>query len=1094
MSRPDPFFPFLTRGGPAGRIIPMGHIGLSEPASAMRPLRRRLSPLALLAAALFLLCSLSHAAYLSNIPQSLRQPDGTPLHCLASGDEYFNWLHDSNGYTIVQDPDTGYYMYAAPGPSGTLAPSAHIAGRSNPAALGFSPRLLPSAAVQQRLRASARRLFLSSEPTPAPRTGTINNLVVFIRFSGESEFTDSPSTFTQMLNASGASDNSMYHYFYEASYSRLAVASTLYPTPAATILSYQDAYTRGYYQPYNAVSNTIGYTGGNNGAERTIREHTLLKNAVAAIAAQVPSGLVIDADGDGRVDNIVFVVYGSPTGWATLLWPHQWALYTQSAYINGKRVYTYNLQLRTTIDTGVLCHEMFHSIGAPDLYHYSYDGLTPVGAWDIMEYDANPPQHMGAFMKWRYGTWISSIPEITAAGTYSLSPLTSATGNCYKIRSPNSTTEYFLLEYRRRTGIFESSLPGEGLLVYRINSAQDGLGNDAGPPDEVYIYRLDGTLTANGQVNSAAFSSASGRTVINDTTNPSSFLSDGSAGGLRVSNVGAVGSTISFMVSFPPAIKLSTAKLRYGAVVGGSATRDQKVTVSNAGQGTFAWTASSSQSWLSVTPTSGTDTGTLTIRANPSGLSAGSYAGTIAVTSAGASNSPQNIAVDFTVYAAGSSASPFGSFDTPTNNATVMSSIAVTGWSLDDIEVTGVKIYRNPVGAETGTRIYIGDGTFIEGSRPDVETVYPYLPLNYRAGWGYMLLTNFMPGGGNGTFTLYAYATDKEGHEALIGSKTITCDNLHAVKPFGAIDTPTQGGEISGALYYNFGWALTPMPNMIPTDGSTLGVWIDGELVGRPKYNNFRDDIAALFPGYANSNGAVGVFDLDTTAYENGMHNIAWSVRDNAGNEDGVGSRFFWILNTGTPAPEAQSGGEGSDSGRNSSGARGQGALSRVSDLTGFMDRDGGPIYIRRGYDRSGPPESVVPRRTFNPGNAVIPRPGEGPVVVVEELERIEILLGDKAWASDADRRAAERAGLALTTSGKAAPKAEFPQKEARWEGYLIVGDELRRLPIGSTFDSAAGIFSWLPGPGFLGDYQLVFVERSSRLQQRMTIKIGVRS
>jgi hypothetical protein len=267
--------------------------------------------------------------------------------------------------------------------------------------------------------------------------------------------------------------------------------------------------------------------------------------------------LIVDGDGDGYVDNVCFIIYGGPTGWSSLLWPHHWSLYSQTAYINDKLVYTYNFQLQTSLASsgvGVLCHEMFHSLGSPDLYHYSHDGLKPVYQWDIMENDLNPPQHMGAYMKFRYGTWISSIPEITSDGTYSLNPLTSSTNNCYKIASPNSTTEYFLVEYRRQTGTFESSLPGEGLLVYRINTAMDGEGNRNGPPDEVYIYRPNGTTSLNGSPGLANFSLEVGRTNINDSTNPSSFLSNGESGGLDVSDVGSAGETISFKVALlePP--------------------------------------------------------------------------------------------------------------------------------------------------------------------------------------------------------------------------------------------------------------------------------------------------------------------------------------------------------------------------------------------------------------------------------------------------------------------------------------------------------------------------------------------------------------
>jgi hypothetical protein len=94
-----------------------------------------------------------------------------------------------------------------------------------------------------------------------------------------------------------------------------------------------------------------------------------------------------------------------------------------------------------------------------------------------------------------------------------------------------------------------------------------------------------------------------------------------------------------------------------------------------------------------------------------------------------------------------------------------------------------------------------------------------------------------------------------------------------------------------------FGWALTPPPAAIPTDGSTIWLVIDEALVGHPVYDQYRSDIAGLFPGYSNSNGAVGYSILDTTTLTNGMHTVAWSVPDSLGRVDGLGSRYFWVQN-----------------------------------------------------------------------------------------------------------------------------------------------------------------------------------------------------
>lgn len=244
---------------------------------------------------------------------------------------------------------------------------------------------------------------------------------------------------------------------------------------------------------------------------------------------------------------------------------------------------------------------------------------------------------------------------------------------------------------------------------------------------------------------------------------------------------------------------------------------------------------------------------------------------------------------------------PFGSLDSPANGADVSGSVAITGWALDNSAVADVKIYY----LSSGNPVFVGTADFVEGARPDVQQAYPNYPNASGAGWGYMLLTHFLPNKGNGTFTFQAVATDDDGNTVTLGSSTVTIDNANSLEPFGAIDTPAQGGIVSGKSYVVFGWALTPRPNSIPTDGSTINVMVDGAAVGHPTYNQYRSDIATLFPGYANSNGAVGYFYLDTTEYQNGVHTISWTVKDSAGNSAGIGSRYFTIDNPSSPPAQS---------------------------------------------------------------------------------------------------------------------------------------------------------------------------------------------
>jgi hypothetical protein len=233
----------------------------------------------------------------------------------------------------------------------------------------------------------------------------------------------------------------------------------------------------------------------------------------------------------------------------------------------------------------------------------------------------------------------------------------------------------------------------------------------------------------------------------------------------------------------------------------------------------------------------------------------------------------------------------------------VSGSLGFTGWALSLAGISWVDLWREPNAGEGNNLVYIGQASSITGSRPDVEADYPAYPENTSAGWGFLILTNELPsndgntGVGNGTYNIHAIAHDLDGNSKDLGTKTIAVDNKDATAPFGGIDTPAQGGTASGSAYVNFGWALTQPGKMIPTSGSTIRVYIDGAPVGHPVYNNYRVDIATLFPGYANAQGAVGYYRIDTTKLSNGLHTISWSVKDSAGQTAGIGSRYFIVQN-----------------------------------------------------------------------------------------------------------------------------------------------------------------------------------------------------
>jgi hypothetical protein len=489
-------------------------------------------------------------------------------------------------------------------------------------------------------------------------------------------------------------------------------------------------------------------------------------------------------------------------------------------------------------------------------------------------------------------------------------------------------------------------------------------------------------------------------------------------------------------------LALERARLSYAAVRSGSAitsmSPNQRVLVTQTVSNSVSWSASvtSGSSWLRVSPSGGTGTAPVTISIVPGSLNAGTYNGVVRIRPSGTTLN-LNIAVQARVYNAGASGAPVGVIDTPQDGiVNVAGAVPVTGWAVDDVAVSRVDIYRDSVGGEApGSQVFIGTAAFVAGSRPDVENAYPDAPLNYRSGWGFMVLTNMLPDqntgratGGNGPFAVHAYAIDAEGRTNYLGTKRFTANNTQSIRPFGSIDTPSQGGVASGSAYMVFGWAISPRAT-IPTNGSTIMAYVDGNPVGRPTYNNYRADIATMFPGYANSNGAVGYLPLNTTLLSNGTHTISWVVTDNQGNSQGIGSRFFTVQN-GTSAMTAAA----VDSSTITAGSHGASIGESVETVTS-VPAEYAFVSVKKVASDDPTPQLVFPEWT-------------GAISVhTQETEQVEVKLAN-----------------------------QFDGGGGQYEGYVVTGEKLRPLPVGSSLNTATGDFKWQPGPGFVGSYEFVFI------------------
>ena len=448
--------------------------------------------------------------------------------------------------------------------------------------------------------------------------GDFSNLVVFLRFADEDEevFENTFSYYEKMFNNSEVGANSVYNYFKEASYNQLFWSSVFYPkaSDSGRIISYQAKNNRAYYRKYSSI-NPEGYADDVLGVNKLTREQNLVKELSDALADIVPPNEIIDADDNGIVDNLCIIVSGrSEIGNTHLLWPHRSTLYTKDGIIQGKKVNEYIMLFDDAngfgstvtplkINTGVLCHEMSHTLGTYDLYHENVrTDLNPVGVWDLMSDNMEVPQHMSAYTKYKYCKWIDEIPQISVPGKYVLNPVggTSNENVAYKIQ-PTGSDEYFILEYRSKTnGTFDKNLPGSGLLIYRVNPYYTGNNAYDGSSkyDELYLFRPGGTTVTDGKIEEAFFSRESGRTAFGGDAEYKPFYTNGEEARFAIGNVSSCGETIEFEL-FPLASRIYLPQSKVS--LPGNADKTTQVIL----EADIAWQILTIPDWLDVFPKQG---------------------------------------------------------------------------------------------------------------------------------------------------------------------------------------------------------------------------------------------------------------------------------------------------------------------------------------------------------------------------------------------------------------------------------------------------------------------------------------------------------
>jgi M6 family metalloprotease-like protein len=229
---------------------------------------------------------------------------------------------------------------------------------------------------------------------------------------------------------------SMYDYYFEQSYGHLKIEGKAFP--------------------YVEVSKKRAeYATGNRSA--------LLTEALDKVIERDGKDALKDLDG-------VFFIYAggrfqAPRG--SLYWPHR-----SNVSHQGKR-WPYFICPEggnTMGNISVFCHEFGHMLGLPDLYARPENpGMEGSGIWSAManQAGAGRPQHFCAWSKEKLGWVKPTVIDPTVKQKLILSPIEDSPKNCYKVLVRPDGSEYLLLENRRKQG-FDTSLPAEGLLIWRV--------------------------------------------------------------------------------------------------------------------------------------------------------------------------------------------------------------------------------------------------------------------------------------------------------------------------------------------------------------------------------------------------------------------------------------------------------------------------------------------------------------------------------------------------------------------------------------------------------------------------------------------------
>lgn len=458
------------------------------------------------------------------------QPSGEELQLRVFGDEAYARTETADGYTVVYNSADNAYHYAVLSANGSaLLKSGNKVGGKVP--VGLPKHLdLPKEEIRKisaanravregerltrwskrvqaanKIRAAAQNGAAQDGATlgeeqarlaeiqAAPVVGEIKGLTILVQFPNDPKTTTvDPINFPtdqqkiiRYCNQVGYTENgnsgSVNDYFRDQSlgllsYTQIVTEPITLPQP------------RNYY-------NFSDYP--TNRRFRDDASRVLIADAIKVLKSRGFdfTGLTTDTAGRALATNVFFA--GPDSGvWAQGLWPQQWSMPNPiEVGTPANPVSIYNFQI-TNIENaapsiGTFCHENGHLIlDYPDLYAFAGEGVGEhclMGSGNHLD-DGRTPSPINAYFKDIVG-W-GNVTDITTRDYTTVSLPT--TGNvAYRIRKPESSTEYFVVENRGSGDKWARYSRDKGIAIWHIDEAKDGNLRSSGHY-EVSLEQADG--------------------------------------------------------------------------------------------------------------------------------------------------------------------------------------------------------------------------------------------------------------------------------------------------------------------------------------------------------------------------------------------------------------------------------------------------------------------------------------------------------------------------------------------------------------------------------------------------------------------------